>query len=141
MKISKRSNGSYVLRVSQVEATINGSQSVKEVYELYEKLIRLVGDGQELKKIEVPKDQKVEGETTYDIRFPEPAPQSHDRTQMMLDLLKKHGELKSSQLQELAKIPDDTHHAWSGVVVSAFKSKKVRRKKDKKDGKFIYFLK
>jgi hypothetical protein len=142
MKISKRSNGSYVLRVSQVEATISGPQTIKEVYELYEKLIRLVGDGQELKKIEPSKAPKVEEATveeekeptTYDVRFPEPPPvdevpvksEGKSRPEMIIEVLKEHGPMLALALVEKTGLTTTQLH---GALPNCIKTKRIKRKK------------
>jgi hypothetical protein len=147
MKISKRSNGSYVLRVSQVEATISGPQTIKEVYELYEKLIRLVGDGQELKKIETPKKVEEatveEAKTTYEERFPEPAPvdevpvksEGKSRPEMIIEVLKEHGPMLALAIVEKTGLTTTQIH---GALPNCLKTKRIKRKKSP-DG-YVYSI-
>lgn len=118
MKISKRSNGSYVLRVNQVEATISGSQSIKDVYELYEKLIRLVGDGKELKKIEPQK--MVESVEPMDPNG------ERSRPEMIIEVLKKHGPMLAGAISEKTGLTPIQFH---GAIPNCLKTKRIKRKK------------
>lgn len=132
MKISKRSNGSYVLRVSQVEATISGPQTIKEVYELYEKLIRLVGDGQELKKIEAPKVEETEEakvEETEETKVKEAKVKETNgksRPEMIIEVLKEHGPMLALALVEKTGLTTTQLH---GALPNCLKTKRIKRKK------------
>jgi hypothetical protein len=129
MKISKRANGSFVMRVDVIEATVKGDLSIKDAWQLYEKLAAAVARDEAKEREIIETATETDKQKSYEERF-----------SLLLKMLEEHKELKAQQMFNLAKIDGDKPTAWTSVVIRAFRDKKIRRKKDK-DGKYIYFLK
>jgi hypothetical protein len=139
MKISKRANGSFVMRVDVIEATIRGDLSIKEVWQLYEKLSAAIAKDESVLQSQIEKEETKE--PTVPVSKEEKKQKFYEeRLPLLLKMLEEHKELKAHQMFNIAKIDGDKPTVWSSVVIRAFRDKKIKRKKDK-DGKYIYFIK
>lgn len=139
MKISKRANGSFVMRVDVIEATVKGDLSIKDAWKLYEKLSAAVARDEAIEQ-----EMAEKAATDYQVEKTDDQTQKQkfyeERLSLLIKMLEEHKELKAHQIFNIAKIDGDKPTAWSSVVIRAFRDKKIKRKKDK-DGKYIYFIK
>jgi hypothetical protein len=101
MKISKRANGSFVMRVDVIEATVKGDLSIKEVWQLYEKLSAAVARDEIIEQKMAYKaiegqEIDVDKQKSYETRLP-----------LLIKMLEEHKELKANQMFNIAKIDGD----------------------------------
>lgn len=138
MKISKRPNGGFVMRVDVVEATVKGDLSIKDAWALYEKLAAAIArDEAKVKEtVEAATTEKTEGQLIAKER-----PRNlKERVEAIVAILKEKPEATERELKEWCGAAKDNGRVWSVALQSLFKKKKITYRKADPKAEPLYSL-